>query len=137
MASPLLLGRLYTRVSEPSGRRAKRRSPADRQFCDERIRDGFSGFLWTAGAVFTRCCSHAATAYARSCQAKSAGETPLPPTASSKSEAVCTRVSGRASRRRARAAWDRPPDALRSEEHTSELQSHSDLVCRLLLEKKK
>src|SRR5438132_6452076 len=28
------------------------------------------------------------------------------------------------------------PDG-RSEEHTSELQSHSDLVCRLLLEKKK
>src|SRR5438132_9713835 len=27
--------------------------------------------------------------------------------------------------------------APRSEEHTSELQSHSDLVCRLLLEKKK
>src|SRR5438034_3519011 len=32
-----------------------------------------------------------------------------------------------------------PPAVLvsRSEEHTSELQSHSDLVCRLLLEKKK
>src|SRR5947207_6054427 len=29
------------------------------------------------------------------------------------------------------------PAAGRSEEHTSELQSHSDLVCRLLLEKKK
>src|SRR5215211_6695686 len=28
-------------------------------------------------------------------------------------------------------------DRGRSEEHTSELQSHSDLVCRLLLEKKK
>src|SRR5260221_1501914 len=28
-------------------------------------------------------------------------------------------------------------EPLRSEEHTSELQSHSDLVCRLLLEKKK
>src|SRR5947207_4280858 len=28
-------------------------------------------------------------------------------------------------------------DSERSEEHTSELQSHSDLVCRLLLEKKK
>src|SRR2546428_8316467 len=28
-------------------------------------------------------------------------------------------------------------DAQRSEEHTSELQSRSDLVCRLLLEKKK
>src|SRR5260221_1404128 len=27
--------------------------------------------------------------------------------------------------------------ACRSEEHTSELQSHSDIVCRLLLEKKK
>src|SRR5438034_3606698 len=29
------------------------------------------------------------------------------------------------------------PAPSRSEEHTSELQSHSDLVCRLLLEKKK
>src|SRR5947207_10183675 len=35
-------------------------------------------------------------------------------------------------RRRPRARGRR-----RSEEHTSELQSHSDLVCRLLLEKKK
>src|SRR5215468_11570951 len=35
-------------------------------------------------------------------------------------------------RRDMRAAWNR-----RSEEHTSELQSHHDLVCRLLLEKKK
>src|SRR5438034_2216996 len=34
----------------------------------------------------------------------------------------------------AAAAADRE---VRSEEHTSELQSHSDLVCRLLLEKKK
>src|SRR5437773_9650357 len=32
----------------------------------------------------------------------------------------------------AKVLWD-----LRSEEHTSELQSHHDLVCRLLLEKKK
>src|SRR5438034_6285875 len=30
-----------------------------------------------------------------------------------------------------------PEPLTRSEEHTSELQSHSDLVCRLLLEKKK
>src|SRR2546430_5037963 len=30
-----------------------------------------------------------------------------------------------------------PLGALRSEEHTSELQSQSNLVCRLLLEKKK
>src|SRR5437773_5098446 len=32
---------------------------------------------------------------------------------------------------------DRTVAKLRSEEHTSELQSHHDLVCRLLLEKKK
>src|SRR5260370_22844840 len=30
-----------------------------------------------------------------------------------------------------------PPTLRRSEEHTSELQSHLNLVCRLLLEKKK
>src|SRR5437773_8455913 len=33
------------------------------------------------------------------------------------------------------ASWR--PSRSRSEEHTSELQSHHDLVCRLLLEKKK
>src|SRR2546428_2851324 len=33
--------------------------------------------------------------------------------------------------------FDRDLAHLRSEEHTSELQSRSDLVCRLLLEKKK
>src|SRR5438034_3304203 len=42
---------------------------------------------------------------------------------------------------RGRRAQPRPPGRrarqARSEEHTSELQSHSDLVCRLLLEKKK
>src|SRR5437588_2882646 len=42
------------------------------------------------------------------------------------------RTSTRICRSRARRSpWRR------SEEHTSELQSHSDLVCRLLLEKKK
>src|SRR2546427_3528821 len=38
-------------------------------------------------------------------------------------------------RRRARGRWSSA--AWRSEEHTSELQSQSNLVCRLLLEKKK
>src|SRR6266478_8517459 len=33
--------------------------------------------------------------------------------------------------------WKAQPYPLRSEEHTSELQSQSNLVCRLLLEKKK
>src|SRR6266480_4525087 len=52
---------------------------------------------------------------------------------------------GRRCRRRAHGAADpgapcrsaRRGGALRSEEHTSELQSHVNLVCRLLLEKKK
>src|SRR2546428_6971610 len=39
-------------------------------------------------------------------------------------------------RRRSRGR-DEAVDVERSEEHTSELQSRSDLVCRLLLEKKK
>src|SRR2546427_1160901 len=39
--------------------------------------------------------------------------------------------------RRSGAAKSRVRRAARSEEHTSELQSQSNLVCRLLLEKKK
>src|SRR5438132_9796912 len=54
--------------------------------------------------------------------------------------------SGHGAWRRRLAVWKRDDDRgtdsdkrflRRSEEHTSELQSHSDLVCRLLLEKKK
>src|SRR5436190_18487701 len=41
------------------------------------------------------------------------------------------------SREAVRLPGDQRALAERSEEHTSELQSHSDLVCRLLLEKKK
>src|SRR5438034_6268234 len=49
-----------------------------------------------------------------------------------------TRGMGRRSTNRSVMRW-RPSNIsdTRSEEHTSELQSHSDLVCRLLLEKKK
>src|SRR5690242_21169537 len=36
-----------------------------------------------------------------------------------------------------RSVWQAWNDRQRSEEHTSELQSHVNLVCRLLLEKKK
>src|SRR5437588_8020200 len=38
--------------------------------------------------------------------------------------------------RRVRRGGEAAHSDARSEEHTSELQSHSDLVCRLLLEKK-
>src|SRR2546430_12664701 len=43
----------------------------------------------------------------------------------------------RESARSRRVDFRRSNDAGRSEEHTSELQSQSNLVCRLLLEKKK
>src|SRR5437588_9736448 len=45
--------------------------------------------------------------------------------------------SVRMARRTRGASISRICAPFRSEEHTSELQSHSDLVCRLLLEKKK
>src|SRR2546421_7989050 len=48
---------------------------------------------------------------------------------------VARRLKGAEPDLRGAALWGRT--AVRSEEHTSELQSRSDLVCRLLLEKKK
>src|SRR5437667_6567121 len=46
-------------------------------------------------------------------------------------------ASARSSGASVRAAASMPAEkSTRSEEHTSELQSHHDLVCRLLLEKK-
>src|SRR5690349_24897025 len=47
----------------------------------------------------------------------------------------CEREAARRLSRRVRR--NRSPLSSRSEEHTSELQSRRDLVCRLLLEKKK
>src|SRR5438034_2858942 len=47
------------------------------------------------------------------------------------------RRARRSAQRRRRTEGVPRSAAMRSEEHTSELQSHSDLVCRLLLEKKK
>src|SRR2546430_5466356 len=52
---------------------------------------------------------------------------------SARTRSFPTCTFGRACRRRSAAALR----LLRSEEHTSELQSQSNLVCRLLLEKKK
>src|SRR5437588_2587353 len=45
-------------------------------------------------------------------------------------------ISGPGPGRSGKPRRDDPLHGTRSEEHTSELQSHSDLVCRLLLEKK-
>src|SRR5260370_13775070 len=50
----------------------------------------------------------------------------LPASMWSRQTRRCSRITARLS-----------PSSRRSEEHTSELQSHLNLVCRLLLEKKK
>src|SRR6266567_8266064 len=54
-----------------------------------------------------------------------------------RSRATRSRRSRAPSCGRARGTPTRCPTTRRSEEHTSELQSQSNLVCRLLLEKKK
>src|SRR2546430_5782363 len=53
------------------------------------------------------------------------------------SRTVHARPCGRPAHRRLRNEARRSARQRRSEEHTSELQSQSNLVCRLLLEKKK
>src|SRR5438034_8075724 len=58
-------------------------------------------------------------------------ELALPVLAADQDRAWAVARPDAAARRLAGAFWPR------SEEHTSALQSHSDLVCRLLLEKKK
>src|SRR5438094_2285268 len=64
---------------------------------------------------------------------------PLPPRSTLFPYTTLFRSRGHVPRRH-QARHDPPPDPLtscaRSEEHTSELQSPYDLVCRLLLEKK-
>src|SRR2546421_4896327 len=57
--------------------------------------------------------------------------TPSPDLSRGRHSLPCRRTPAR------RAHCPRPSSGRRSEEHTSELQSRSDLVCRLLLEKKK
>src|SRR5438034_5205771 len=63
-----------------------------------------------------------------------AGDAPARPPVHDRRDA---RAHECARRRRPHPVPDPVVVAERSEEHTSELQSHSDLVCRLLLEKKK
>src|SRR5687767_15475797 len=73
----------------------------------------------------------------------SAGVPPITSTSSAPSPAFAKRMAPSSPCQRtispvfARAVPKRPSPAIRSEEHTSELQSLAYLVCRLLLEKKK
>src|SRR5690242_21537135 len=53
------------------------------------------------------------------------------------SESIRSGQSGLGAANRSAAIANETWSATRSEEHTSELQSHVNLVCRLLLEKKK
>src|SRR5206468_12157926 len=71
---------------------------------------------------------------------RSQHRSPTKPRGRSSREPTCSTVSsGRRSQRARTWSSTLPPASThgRSEEHTSELQSRSDLVCRLLLEKKK
>src|SRR5437667_1460578 len=85
-------------------------------------------------------CAHAP---ARRCQRSARDPIAARRTAACSRECVrLTRISRpeesvRRSRPRGTASARCVPNRKRSEEHTSELQSHHDLVCRLLLEKKK
>src|SRR2546430_7400101 len=54
-----------------------------------------------------------------------------------RSDQCCAGTEGGGGDDRVRLRQGHAPNAPRSEEHTSELQSQSNLVCRLLLEKKK
>src|SRR5437773_8943174 len=89
----------------------------------------------------------------RSCQTSSAGRPSIVSSGLTKNSiSICSnsrvrkmKLPGVISLRKALPIWAIPNGSfsridcstLRSEEHTSELQSHHDLVCRLLLEKKK
>src|SRR2546430_13143527 len=55
----------------------------------------------------------------------------------SRTRAQQSAAGGRGSAARGERGASTPRTVVRSEEHTSELQSQSNLVCRLLLEKKK
>src|SRR5690606_42015407 len=58
-------------------------------------------------------------------------------TASASCHASSSAGAGRRPKARASSSVSETPTTQRSEEHTSELQSRENLVCRLLLEKKK
>src|SRR5829696_9681288 len=63
----------------------------------------------------------------------------IPPVAPTPNKVWSVRMFCRLNRPISRPAriWPQVPPTVRSEEHTSELQSLTNLVCRLLLEKKK
>src|SRR5438034_6137738 len=84
-----------------------------------------AGFTWSA--MDTKASPKSATAFGTTTGVR--GALPWAPSSDGVGAGAAATDSGRPP------ALGRP--SVRSEEHTSELQSHSDLVCRLLLEKKK
>src|SRR2546427_6642926 len=70
-------------------------------------------------------------------RSRGTGERALPRAAGHGRCLACGHRDRRRDRRLGRAAGRGARPCARSEEHTSELQSQSNLVCRLLLEKKK
>src|SRR6266540_804580 len=110
------------------------RAPATVRFPPQTLR------FTTAGRMACSAGQLVASTFLRSTKRKSASQLRRRCAARRRLEPLLKFGSSRASRRlRRKPRATRAPCRLtsRSEEHTSELQSHHDLVCRLLLEKKK
>src|SRR3989475_318739 len=92
---------------------------------------------WFAGRASTAPGTAASTsAAAASALAAATSTTRSPTRASAPRAATSAATPASASASAISSTATSPSKALRSEEHTSELQSQSNLVCRLLLEKK-
>src|SRR5690625_3024729 len=126
-----------------------RESPCVRRFCTVLILAAESRFVnWTPNSVGPRSSTARARCYLlkqldRSC----GGFNRRNPTSGPRLSTCLCRLRGSYSNLRASTCWTiilpvsaircTTPRPVRSEEHTSELQSRGHLVCRLLLEKKK
>src|SRR5260370_22253476 len=85
----------------------------------------------------SRCCAERGGASARRPQSRDSGDRTAVDGHRSALPAACRRTRYREVAPAPRGGSACTPTGMRSEEHTSELQSHLNLVCRLLLEKKK
>src|SRR2546430_12473095 len=92
--------------------------------------------LWARGPSGTFTASTPAALSARHCSSIGAGSTPLGGTISTLVTSSPLASFAPQHERADSGTSTTPAGAVRSEEHTSELQSQSNLVCRLLLEKK-
>src|SRR3954464_10325146 len=118
--------------SWPSARGPPARSSASRRGCEGRVADGRGG-----GTPRHRAALRAPCLFFFLMIGRPPRSTPFPYPPLFRSAVGQPFDAGRYDRHRERHAADSCAGPGRSEEHTSELQSHDNLVCRLLLEKNK